>query len=450
MDSSGNQKLFVPSRIDLKNGDAVNGKYGIVTELGNGTFGTVYKVKDSDGKEWALKVLRLWEVPSDIRKSLIDRFEMEYKTGLIECPNIVHSIDYDSINGNPYIVMEFCSGGDLCRIMGDSRADIHKLASDILCGLGALHKVGKVHRDLKPENILLKGDGTAVLTDFGITGDRHKRMTERNIFGKPYQIFGTYAYMPPEQADRYRGDATVLPTTDIFSFGVLLYHLITGVLPFGPLESQNDLVKYQKKGKSGDWDRETLFKTKGGKDWEKVIEGCLVPDYKKRLESVNSVMRLFPAKQQNGASLNVMSKPVVVEKVTVKHLDEYEGMQSGLGLMLRVLQGAMEGKVFDLEEIYNCSKRKIVTLGRDSSNNIHLADENHQYISRYHLTLERGDDGGAWVVRDGQWSMGLKQWRASANGTYVNSQRINMSGVKLRPGDVITIGMTKIKVEPKS
>lgn len=108
-----------------------------------------------------------------------------------------------------------------------------KIAHQVLYGLRALHQCGKVHRDLKPENVLLNKSGTAVLTDFGISGDRNKRMTERNILGKPRQIFGTYAYMPPEQVKRNRGDATVLPTTDIFSFGVMMYQLLTGGnLPF--------------------------------------------------------------------------------------------------------------------------------------------------------------------------------------------------------------------------
>lgn len=74
-------------------------------------------------------------------------------------------------------------------------------------------------------------------------------MTERNIFGKPNQIFGTYAYMPPEQVNRARGEATVLPTTDIFSFGVLAFQLLTGSLPFGELTNHNELAMYQKRGK---------------------------------------------------------------------------------------------------------------------------------------------------------------------------------------------------------
>ena len=465
MDSNSSQRVFIPGRIDLNCGDTVDEKYQIVAELGKGTFGTVYRVKDVNGAEWALKVLRLWEVPSDVRKSMVERFEQEYKIGLIECPNIVHSVGYASLNGNPYIVMEFCSGGDLCCVMGDSRADVHKLAADILNGLGALHKVGKVHRDLKPENVLLKGDGTAVLTDFGITGDRHKRMTERNIFGKPYQIFGTYAYMPPEQADRYRGDATVLPTTDLFSFGVLLYHLITGVLPFGELESQNDLVKYQKKAKSGNWDREKLYRTNGGKDWEKVIEGCLVPDYKKRLQNVNEVLRHFPQKQLKYQTMSVPVRVASGEKsversqekdissVPVQEQDSARATfisPSSATLVLRVLEGAMAGSVYDLEEIYLREQRRIVTLGRDRTNCIHLADDKHQYISRHHLTFERRSDVSEWFVRDGQWSMELRQWKGSSNGTYLNTKKVTMDGVKLKAGDVITIGVTKISVEPKS
>ena len=129
-----------------------------------------------------------------------------------------------------FIVMDYCPKGNLTQYMDRSPVDQVKIGREILCGLNDLHKSGKVHRDLKPENVLIKEDGTAVLTDFGISGDRNKRMTERNILGRPQQIFGTYAYMPPEQVNRLRGDATVLPTTCHISFShfsvtVSLIHL---------------------------------------------------------------------------------------------------------------------------------------------------------------------------------------------------------------------------------
>ena len=286
--------LPVPERYDCKVGDLIGGRYRVESILGQGSFGYVYKVSDLSGQVWALKLLRLWEVPSTIRQPLIERFDMEYRTGRISSRNLVHSADSGFLKGNPFIVMEFCDGGDLTKYIGQPDAPLSRYAMEILNGLNDLHINGKVHRDLKPENVLIKHDGTAVLTDFGISGDRNKRMTERNIFGKPYQIFGTYAYMPPEQVNRARGNSTVLPTTDLFSFGVLIYQMVTGVLPFGPLEDENDLVRYQRRGKAGEWDRSKLLSAPNGSKWEKLISRCLVPDFKERIQSAREAMALVP------------------------------------------------------------------------------------------------------------------------------------------------------------
>ena len=284
----------IPERCDCRPGEMVGGRYYVEKVLGEGSFGVVYKVKDGNGKMWAMKLLRLWDVPSSIRQPLISRFEMEYRTSCISSRNLVHSVDSGFLKGNPYIVMEFCEGGDLSRYVGNRNAPLSRIAKDVLNGLHDLHINGKVHRDLKPENVLFKADGTAVLTDFGISGDRNKRMTERNIFGKPTQIFGTYAYMPPEQVNRARGNSTVLPTTDLFSFGVMMYQLITGELPFGKLEGQNDLVRYQMRGKAGDWDKMRLLSTPGGRDWSNLISRCLVPNLKERISSAREAAEFLP------------------------------------------------------------------------------------------------------------------------------------------------------------
>ena len=216
----------VIDRCDFKPGDVVDNRYTVRKTLGEGSFGVVYLVEDYRGGKYALKLLRLWEVPAEIRQPLMERFEMEFNTGQIDCDNLVHSLAYGVVGGNPFIIMEFCPGGDLEPLLGKPDSNTPRICQDILIGLNALHDRGKVHRDLKPENVLFKQNGKAALTDFGIAGDRTHRMTQRNIFGKPNQIFGTYAYMPPEQAMRARGGATVLPTTDIFSFGVLVFQLL--------------------------------------------------------------------------------------------------------------------------------------------------------------------------------------------------------------------------------
>ena len=420
--------IVIPERYDCHLGDLINSEYRIEKVLGEGSFGVVFKVADTSGVPWALKLLRLWEVPATIRQPLIERFDMEYRTGRISSRNLVHSADSGYLKGNPFIVMEFCDGGDLAQYIGKPEANLSRFAYDILNGLRDLHSNGKVHRDLKPENVLFKSDGTAVLTDFGISGDRNKRMTERNIFGKPNQIFGTYAYMPPEQVNRARGNSTVLPTTDIFSFGVVMYQLITGKLPFGKLEDENDLVRYQKRGKTGDWDKAGLVSVSVGKLWATLISRCLEPDLKNRIQSADEAISLLPGDRY---SIEPVSKPQ--PKVAN-------------GCILRIMQGREDGKVYDLDGIMASSGRHLLTLGRGPKNSINLLDFSESFISRKHCTLEnRGY--GYWVLRDGQWDSDRMDWLDSTNGTYVDSSRIGREGRFLKPGDIITVGDMKLRFE---
>lgn len=432
--SAPSNNVIVPRRFDCKAGDRINDRYRILKELGEGSFGCVYKVEDLDGTPLALKILRLWDVPSDIRKQLVDRFEMEFRTGHILDKNLVHSIDFGFYNGNPYIAMEFCDGGDLRSKTGKPLAELVRYAQDILGGLRVLHMNGKVHRDLKPENVLIKSDGTAALTDFGISGDRNKRMTERNIFGKPYQIFGTYAYMPPEQVSRARGETTVLPTTDIFSFGVVMYQLITGDLPFGPLEDQNDLVRYQKRGKTGEWNRSKLLSMHDGAKWEELLDGCLQPNYKQRLQSVEEVMKRLP----QCASVPVMP---IVKPVEVKS----ENTPCN-GFRLRVMQGEEYGRVYELMSLMEAANKRLITAGRDLSNMLCWKEYETAYTSRRHFTLEYRTPN-KWVIRDGQWDMENRAWRNSSNGTYVNSAEVMMEGSELQDGDIISAGEIKLRFE---
>ena len=430
-------KTVIPKRIDYADGQVVLSKYKIVKALGDGAFGQVYKVSDLQTNQiYALKLLRLWDVPAEIRQPLIDRFDMEFKTGLIKSRYLVHSYDFGLLEGNPYIVMEFCPGGDLSSKVGNKNVDISKVSSEILAGLNDLHYNGKVHRDLKPENVLFKADGTAVLADFGICGDRNKRMTERNIFGKPYQIFGTYAYMPPEQVNRARGEATVLPTTDVFSFGVMLYQMLTGKLPFGPLEDQNDLVRYQKRGKVGDWDRSALMNVEDGRTWEVIIEGCLQPNFKERFQNASTVLRMLPQSHSHSVTQqeHIVPPPPPMPVANTN-------------LVLKVMHGEEYGKVYNLTQMALATNRKLFTVGRTSQNDIHITETQSSYISRFHCVLETDASFHDWRIIDGQWRPDEKQWVRSTNGTYVNSTEVTEKGFWMQVGDIISIGDTKLKLE---
>ncbi len=426
---------LIAERCSFSIGDVVDGRFQIKRILGEGSFGKVYAVQDSYGTLMALKLLKLWEVPSEIRESLVMRFDMEFQTGRIDSNYLVHSLSHGMIGGNPYIVMEYCPNGDLLSLATNSNVDFPKAATHILYGLKALHGRGKVHRDLKPENVLVKKNGDFALTDFGISGDRNKRMTERNILGKPKQIFGTYAYMPPEQLKPNK-DATVLPTTDIFSFGVMMFQLLTGELPFGPLESERDLIQYMRRGKEGDWDRHLLGKTYYGSEWVRLIEGCLTPNYQKRLQTADEVLALVPQSYGNHEDIE--------EEIT-----DYQTRIVN-GVLLRIMQGEDYGRVYRLDDMLR-GDSAILSMGRKDDgvyNDIAILEENSSYISRKHCTLELDYEIGSWIIRDGQWDRyDTGGWRRSTNGTFVNSKEVSVNGLVFNPGDIISIGDTKLRAE---
>lgn len=421
-------------RCSFEVGDTIDSRFQVNKVLGEGSFGKVYAVRDHSRSIYALKLLKLWEVPAEIRESLMARFDMEFETGRIESNYLVHSLFHGVVEGNPYIVMEYCPNGDLLSLSSQS-IDLTKMATHVLYGLKALHNRGKVHRDLKPENVLIKQNGDFALTDFGISGDRNKRMTERNILGKPKQIFGTYAYMPPEQLNP-RKDATVLPTTDIFSFGVMMYQLIVGELPFGRLESERDLVQYLRRGKKGDWNKGLLADSYLGKNWYQLIDGCLLPDFHERLQSADVVLSLVPQ----------------IQRMRQNVVEEQKDYQTRIvnGVLLRIMQGEEYGKVYKLDDMLR-GECAILSMGRKDMgiyNDIAIQEENSCYISRKHCTLELDYDIGSWIIRDGQWDQyDTGGWRKSTNGTYVNSEEVSINGQPFSPGDIISIGDTKLRVE---
>lgn len=452
----------IAERCQFTSGDYIDGAWKVDAFLGEGTFGQVFRVKDSGGKTYALKLLKLWEIMASERPNLLKRFEREYETGRISSDYLVHSLHKGIVKGNAYIVMEYCQGGDLHSALKKTHLDMVLLAKHILLGLRDLHLNGKVHRDLKPENVLLRDNAHAVLTDFGISGDQNNRLTQRGWSGIPQQRFGTIAYMPPEQINPKRGNATVLPTTDIFSFGVMMYQLLTGSLPFGELNVEADVPRYVQNGKTGNWDRTQLSKVADGSAWLPIIEGCLVPDFKNRLQTIDDVLNLLPQTKSKSSGKATPIKPTPYKK------------DARAGLLLRIMQGEEPGKVYNLNELFkdNCA---VICVGRASNdvwNHIGITENESCYISRQHCTIEKDYSSNSWIIRDGQFrtqcSIGLRsdhifpckrctahcnnkgttmRWKESLNGTYVNSNEVAPSGVKIIPGDIISIGDVKMRVE---
>ena len=449
-------------RCSFFQGDVIDGNWIVEKMLGEGTFGQVYQVADKSTKSnKALKILKLWELMPQDRPNYIKRFEREFKIGNIESEYIARSIIKGYIKGNPYVVMDYYSGGDLFSNLQNAKAiDLINIGEQILLGLKVLHENGIIHRDLKPENVLLKDNGHAVLTDFGIAGDQNNRITRRGWNGVPKEFFGTIAYMPPEQLNPRRGmQAIVLPTTDIFSFGVMMYQCITGVLPFGELCCEADVTQYVLRGKQNNWNRKLL--TQLAPEWYSVIEGCLISDYKERLQDIYSVLNIMPiSKKCSNAKRNSLTN---------------YNKDISKGIALKIMQGEDIHKIYLLKSLF-IENIPIIYIGRDTNdvwNHLQIKEYESSFISRKHCTIEYLQDSNQWLLRDGQsrceCAIGLKfqtffpckfctahcidnlqgklNWKGSLNGTYVNSEKISSQGVLLKSGDIITLGDTKFRVE---
>lgn len=425
---------MIAFRLDLKIGDVIGDKYRITKNIGNGSYGDVYLVTDAH-HQYAMKILRLFDEPSDLHEELIKRFAQEYETARMPGEYFVHSFDYAEMKGNPFFTMEFCPNGDISQYVGKNTSLLPHLAHDILLGLNDLHTSGKIHRDLKPANVLVKGNGKAALTDFGVVGRKgaSKSLSGKDMWGRPRQKFGSPLYMAPEMNALKGGGVTYLQTIDIWSFGVMLYELLTGgVFPFGDPETIEDLLDYQKKAKEGLWEKNLLCKVPNGRDWFPIINQCLMPNYQKRYQNVVELLKDIERAFGNVGS--VPQSKIESRSTSVKRLVITQGENTGLR--------------FDLHELL-AGKSRMIRVGRNKDNDIMLLEKNTEtpYVSRHHFTIERSPEGNTWKIRDGQWMKEERQWMLSTNGTYLNASRITSTGQTLFTGDIITAGEIKLKVE---
>ena len=290
-DSSSYHGRFLP-------GTKLADRYRIVSLLGSGGMGDVYRADDLRlNQPVALKFL-----PSELAKDQkrLDYFHNEVKLARqISHPNICRVYDIGEVDGHYFISMEYIDGEDLKtllhrigRLPNDKGIQI---AQQLCAGLAAAHVKGVLHRDLKPANIMIDGQGQVRITDFGLATASDDNA---NIAG----MSGTPAYMAPEQF--LRGHASIL--SDIYSLGLVLYEMFTGKPPH-QASSIGELRQLHEDSSVPRGAREIVEEIDPAV--ESIIARCLDPDPVNRPQSISAVSSSLPGGQPLEAAVAAGETP---------------------------------------------------------------------------------------------------------------------------------------------
>ncbi len=215
------------------------GDYELLEELGRGGMGVVYRARQiSLQREVAVKMILRGVLAS---AADLDRFRAEAEAAAqLDHPAIVPVYEVGQYDGLPYFSMRYIPGETLADRLARGPMpprEAARILAIVARGIHAAHQRGILHRDLKPSNILLDKDGQPHITDFGLA----KQQSDTVSITRSGAVLGTPAYMPPEQAAGARGELG--PTSDVYSLGCILYHMISGRPPFEAASPVDTVLK---------------------------------------------------------------------------------------------------------------------------------------------------------------------------------------------------------------
>jgi serine/threonine protein kinase len=392
--------------------------------IGRGGMSEVWKAHDAAGHQVAIKILQHAD------PYLVDKFIQEgNKIGplLRGHENIVYIHEFGR-SGEPgaerlYIVMEYVDAPSLRKRLAQQpdEAETVQIIGQVCSALAYAHDHDVVHRDIKPENILVTAEGVAKVLDFGIAKLTSAATVTRD------KIVGTPEYISPEQA---RGDR-VVPASDVYSVGVVLYEMLTGTVPFprpadldawrGSLE----VVHHHLESRP-----EPIRKRCPGAAVSRHVERATMRALKKhsrdRYTSARELGDALGYQPTARADVGTVHRAVREPPLPDPHPNRAEAT-------LHILHGPRQGEVIILDG-------RTVTLGR------YALRSTNRTISRSHATIFfRGTTSPTGVGREPAGSYWLKD--TSTNGTWVDDVRI-YGEVPLQPGATIAIGDNILRFEP--
>lgn len=269
----------------FKSGDIFDDRYTLEKLIGVGGFADVWKAVDNTTHSTvALKIY------TNLDDDGINDLSEEYtRMQNLNHTNILKADHFDRDGNIPYLVMKFCGGGSLDKKIGRmENEEVLKVIKDMASGLSYLHQCNIVHQDIKPANILIddsSGTPVYVLSDFGISSKTKTRLSH-SVNQKNQGTSMTEAYAPPEKFSSKKEDRRPDRKGDIFSFGISIYELVTGGLPFDELSTGRQLQYDDAEVDFDDIEDETI---------RDIVERCMEPNKEDR-PSAEDILDLLDGK----------------------------------------------------------------------------------------------------------------------------------------------------------
>ncbi len=364
-----------------------------IKQILKGGMGIVYIVNHlKTGETFAMKSIQqkfLWN--NDAYKMFIQEAETWIK--LEKHPNIVRALTVRQINSRPFIFLEYVNNGSLEDILTKKQLTVQSATSyaiQIARGMSyAFQKIGLVHRDLKPANCLINDKDVLKITDFGLAKCKISQEEQEGI------IQGTIQYMPPESA---KGKDTGTPESDIYSFGVILYRMLTGIFPY-KADNIGELLVFFDKGRI---ERPGYVKSNIPPRISAITMKCLEINPVNRYHSFEEI-----EKDLSEFSIKEYGKIVVSEEESQIKMTAEDLLKKGLGL-------AELGKHYESIEVYDEALKQAPTnveilVARGES--LYTVGGYNEAIKNFNEALKINDEDEKILTRKGDCFLALKRFQ---------------------------------------